>query len=146
MQHCPACNQSYPDGGPAFCPTDRIPLISDAPADNSQSESQEQVIVAPMQSQREHTALGGSPGGGLLKTLLNLTIIGRLFNSDTMGQKYLITVEGKEYAVSMETYYKLRPGQMVEVHLEPKTGKVLGAYPAKGGAGNGGVQAGSNTN
>lgn len=129
MLHCPVCNASFPEGAQSFCPTDRVPLVSNAPGPRPN------VIVGPMQSQREATALGGSPGGGFLKTLLNLTTIGRLFNADTLGQKYLITVEGQEFPVSMETYYKLRPGQMVEVHLDPQTGKILGAYPARANGG-----------
>ena len=128
MQHCPACNTTYPEGTLAFCPTDRIPLISDAPT--TQPAPQANVIIAPMQSQREHT-ISSTPVGSFLKFLLNITIIGRLLNTDTMGQKYLIMVEDKEYPVSMETYYKLKPGQMVEIHLDSQSGNVLGIYPSK---------------
>lgn len=142
-------NNISPNTAPAFSGYNPQPTIAHSaymtapqPSPSPQYQSQQSqpqyistpqanIIIAPVQSQRERTTHGAMT---VVRMLLRLTLIGRLLFSrlDTIHYDYYITVDGREYSVNMQTYYQLRPGQMVEVHLQPGTGRLLGIYPAKG--------------
>jgi hypothetical protein len=78
-------------------------------------ENRKKVIAAPMESQRERTY-----------TKIKGRGLGR---RESIQYEYYITVDGKEYKVNMELYYKLKPGDFVEIHLAPRSNHVLKIIP-----------------
>ena len=69
------------------------------------------VITAPVESQR--TVEGDSARG----------------QSDVTS--YKITVGGKEYSVPIDMYMKLHPGDVIELHVAPHSGRVFQCAPVK---------------
>jgi hypothetical protein len=85
-------------------------------------EGQKKVIIAPMESQRERSSERRFQPRGLL---------GMFFTNYGIDYKYFVKVKSKEYPVSMEAYYQLKPGSLVEIHEGPHSGQPLSVSPAK---------------
>lgn len=85
-------------------------------------EGQKKVIIAPMESQRERATE---------RRFRKMGLLGIFFRNYEIEYKYFVKVKSKEYPVSMEAYYELKPGSFVEIHEGPHSGQPLSVSPAK---------------
>lgn len=61
---------------------------------------------------------------------------GRVSQTTTLDYKYTITMAGEKYLVTEENYYRLKPGQLAEIHYlislkKPDLKAFLGIFPAE---------------
>ena len=82
-------------------------------------EGHKKVIIAPMESQRESTKQSGNILTRIIRAFLGVGILGVFFRNDGIHYDYYVRIAGKEYPVGMETYYKMRPGNLMEVQVAP---------------------------